>query len=119
MERVDLHVVEDLKPYDEVRGLRDMAKLRAKLLTVAAQYVLEGKADNPKERIRRASEMSGIPTKLLEAQFHKSVPHRVFTVDPNRFVPRSLQADQAPKVQPPEEPKTIIQCSIRALSKLF
>ena len=55
-------------PYDESRGKRRMETLRAQLLSNAVRYVKEGKDGTRSDRLRTASNLSGIPIVLIEVE---------------------------------------------------
>lgn len=58
-------------PYDEARGRKRIATLRQHLITAAARYVLEGKTGKTQDRVREASDLSGIPRNLIEVEIEK------------------------------------------------
>lgn len=53
-------------PYDEARGIRRITILRAQLLAASVRYVTEGKSGTPQDRLRSASDWSGIPRSLIQ-----------------------------------------------------
>ena len=59
------------KPYDEARGLVRMNRLRSSLLISAVRYVVEGNTGTKKDRVRKASDQTGIPTNLIEVALGK------------------------------------------------
>lgn len=66
----DLKIVREPKPetapYDEQKGLRRIKMLRAQLLAASVRYVLEGSAGTHNDRVRTASDLSGVPRNLIE-----------------------------------------------------
>lgn len=59
-------------PYDESKGIRRISILRAQLLASCVRYVREGKNGKPQDRVREASDWSGIPRTLIEVALLKS-----------------------------------------------
>lgn len=57
--------------YDEKQGVKKIASLKASLLRAAVAFVNEGTSDNRSERIRRASDLSGITRYQIEAEARK------------------------------------------------
>jgi len=57
--------------YDEDQGVKRIASLRTSLLRAAVRFVNEGTSDNRPERIRRASDISGITRNQIEAEARK------------------------------------------------
>ncbi len=55
-------------PFDDEKGKRRMGALRAQLLAAAVRYVTEGKDGTRQDRIRTASNLSGIPVVLIEVE---------------------------------------------------
>jgi hypothetical protein len=76
MIKPDLKVVpKTTQPYSNEAGRQRMAKLRRILLTAAARYVRDGDNDdtdhNAGDRLRTASDLSGIPRYQIEAELKK------------------------------------------------
>jgi hypothetical protein len=71
----DLKIVRGPKtesqPYDEQKGLRRIQMLQSQLLAASVRYVLEGTTDKPQDRVRKASDVSGIPRSLIEIEADK------------------------------------------------
>lgn len=59
-------------PYDETRGIRRITILRNQLLGACVRYVKDGKSGKPQDRVREASDWSGIPRTLIEESVKKS-----------------------------------------------
>lgn len=57
--------------YDPTRGVARLVRLREALLTGAVQFVLEGKEGTVNDRIRRASELTGISRSQIEIAVEK------------------------------------------------
>jgi len=55
-------------PFDDEKGKRRMAALRAQLISAAVRYVQEGKEGTRRDRIRSASNLAGIPIALIEIE---------------------------------------------------
>ncbi len=55
-------------PYDEAKGLRRIEMLRAQLLAACVKYVKDGKTGKTPERVNKASDMSGITRRMIEAE---------------------------------------------------
>ena len=55
-------------PYNELRELKTMELLRARLLASAARYVSQGKRGKPQDRMREASDITGIPRVFIETE---------------------------------------------------
>ncbi len=58
-------------PFDGARGLKLIDAKRAQLLAAVIRYVREGKDGKPVERLNIASDRSGIPRGLIEAEMRK------------------------------------------------
>lgn len=54
------------QPYDEAKGIRRINILRAQLVAASVRYVSEGKIGSRNDRLRDASDMSGIPRNLID-----------------------------------------------------
>lgn len=54
------------KPYDEAKGMKRMEFLRAQLLLAAVRFVREGKTNTPQDRLRLASDLSGVSRVAIE-----------------------------------------------------
>lgn len=67
----DLHIVRNDPPLDEVSAKLNITIRRNQLLQVAVRYVIEGKDGHMQDRIRTASDLSGIPRNLLEVEVEK------------------------------------------------
>jgi hypothetical protein len=68
-----LHVVPrtktaDPKPYDELKGRKRMIFLKSQLMAASVQYALHGHDGTQNDRIRTASDLSGIPRTLIESE---------------------------------------------------
>lgn len=53
-------------PFDDARGKKLMEQTRAKLLAIAVRYVKEGRDGTRGDRVRTASNLSGVPINLIE-----------------------------------------------------
>lgn len=53
-------------PYDAARGKKRIAALRNSLLQASIRYVREGDEGTRHDRLRAASDLSGIPRTLIE-----------------------------------------------------
>lgn len=62
----DLHLVSDTPSLDEVSGRLNITIRKNQLMAAAVKYVLEGRDGHMQDRIRTASDLSGIPRSLLE-----------------------------------------------------
>ena len=58
-------------PYNEQKGVRRVQMLKAQLLAACVRYVTEGASGKPQDRVREASDMSGIPRNLIEVEVAK------------------------------------------------
>jgi len=58
-------------PYDEQRGRKRIVMLHGHLLAAVVRYVNEGAAGTMKDRIREASDLSGIPRSLIEVEIKR------------------------------------------------
>ena len=58
-------------PYDEQKGVRRVQMLKAQLLAACVRYVAEGSSGTAMDRLRHASDMSGIPRNLIEVEAAK------------------------------------------------
>jgi hypothetical protein len=54
------------RPYDDAKALRRLDALRGALRAAAAAYVAEGLAGSRGDRLRAASDASGVPRNLIE-----------------------------------------------------
>lgn len=54
------------KDYNETKGIQRMMFLRSQLLLAAVRFVQEGKTSSPQDRLRMASDMTGIPRVAIE-----------------------------------------------------
>lgn len=54
-------------PYAEAYGIRRITILRNQLLAACVRYVKEGKSGKAPDRVREASDWSGVPRTLIEA----------------------------------------------------
>ena len=69
MQKLNLIIVPPAKRahvYNNEQGVRRMVKLRAALLACAAQYVRDGATGTRHDRVRFASDVTGIPRNLIE-----------------------------------------------------
>jgi len=66
-----LKIVPESAPYDEVKGLRKIEKLREELLAAAVQFAKEGRSGHVSQRLRDASDASGIPRVFIESMMRK------------------------------------------------
>jgi hypothetical protein len=57
--------------YDPARGVTRLVRLREALLTGAVQFVIEGKEGTLNDRIRKASEITGISRSQIEIASEK------------------------------------------------
>lgn len=80
MTKPDLRVVPraaEAAPFDDKKGRKRIQILRTQLLRAAARYVSDGRTDeNGKpslrgDRLREASNLSGIPLKLIDVEARK------------------------------------------------
>jgi hypothetical protein len=55
-------------PFDEGRGRKRIEALRAQLLAAAVRYVKDGKDGTRGDRLRTASNLSGVPLNLIEIE---------------------------------------------------
>lgn len=60
------------KPYDTAKGLRRVSNLRSQLMAASVRYVLEGNDGTKKDRLRTASNCSGIPLLLIEVEVNRA-----------------------------------------------
>jgi hypothetical protein len=67
----DLHLVSDTPPLDEVSGRLNITIRKNQLMAAAVKYILEGRDGHMQDRIRTASDASGIPRNLLEVAVSK------------------------------------------------
>lgn len=56
------------QPYDEKKGRKRIEIVPKQLLRASVRYILEGQTGTQKDRLREASDMSGIPRALLEVE---------------------------------------------------
>lgn len=54
------------EPYDPAKGIKRMIFLRDQLMATSVRYVKEGKDGFWQDRLRTASDLSGIPRNLIE-----------------------------------------------------
>lgn len=59
------------KPYDEKKGLKQVATLRGQMHRAAIRYIREGTEGALMDRVRRVSEASGIAIWQLELEAKK------------------------------------------------
>lgn len=60
------------KPYDAAAGRRGLIAMRASLTRGALRYIVEGPTRaEQKERLREASDLTGIPRTILETVYAK------------------------------------------------
>ena len=52
-------------PYDDTKGLKAIIGMRAKLLAASVKYIVEGRDGCAQDRIRTASNLSGITRDAL------------------------------------------------------
>ena len=68
--KTDLRLVPQAKPatvpYDEARGIRRITIIRNQLMSACVRYVREGKSGKLQDRVREASDWSGVPRNLIE-----------------------------------------------------
>lgn len=76
--RTNLHVVAPVvKPYCSKAGAKRVESLRRHLMTAAVRYVHEGNDGTVGDRLRMASDLSGIPKNLIEVELqHKAKAER-------------------------------------------
>ena len=55
-------------PYDEQKGCKHITALQKNLLSAAVRYVKQGTIGSTNDRIRKASDLSGIPRNLIEVE---------------------------------------------------
>lgn len=70
----NLRIVSGAKPpvtYTSARGIQRMKARREQLLAEAVKYILEGSDGTAQDRLRTASDLSGIPRMLLEVETAK------------------------------------------------
>jgi hypothetical protein len=58
-------------PYDEQRGIKRMRFLKTQLMAASVRYVTDGKDGCLADRLRTASDLSGIPKMLIEVEVAK------------------------------------------------
>ena len=56
------------EPYDEVRGYKQIETIRSQLMVACVRHAVEGKSGHIKDRIRDASDASGIPRTFIESE---------------------------------------------------
>lgn len=71
----DLHVVPTGEFLDDLSARVKIMALREKMMTACVRYIREGREELPQDRLRKASDMSGIPRSLLEVEVRN--PYRV------------------------------------------
>lgn len=52
-------------PYDDTKGLKAIARIRANLIDAALKYIVSGREGTVQDRIRTASNLSGITRDAL------------------------------------------------------
>lgn len=68
MTKPDLYVVPTHEVLDDLSARVKIMALREKLMTACVRYIREGQSGTPQDRLRQASDMSGIPRLMLEAE---------------------------------------------------
>ena len=58
-------------PYDEKRGRTRIVRLQSQLMAAAVSYVAHGSLGTRMDRVREASDLSGIPRNLIEVEIAK------------------------------------------------
>lgn len=64
----DLHIVPSEEFLDDLSARVKIMALREKMMTAAVRYIKEGREGTRQDRLRKASDMSGIPRLMLEAE---------------------------------------------------
>lgn len=68
MRKSALHLVEKPPipiPFDDARGKKRIEALRAQLLSASIRYVKDGKDGHKCDRLRTASNLSGLPLNII------------------------------------------------------
>jgi hypothetical protein len=70
-----LRIVEQPKatiaPYDDAKGIKAVMGFKSKLQAAAVRYIVEGRDGSPNDRLRAASDLSGITRTALWAEVTK------------------------------------------------
>jgi hypothetical protein len=103
-----ISTVQSLKPVDEVKLLDRMKRERGDLLCMALEFIRNGGTGTTAERMRQASEASGIPEPVLRSQHFSRSPRTTFSIDPNQFVDKApgnheVKLNQKAKLAPGQE----------------
>lgn len=71
-----LHVVHDAAEacgkYDDDNSRRVIYLIREELMAASVRYIRDGKEGTLQDRLREASDMSGIPRLMLEAEIRRA-----------------------------------------------